>query len=579
MDFFDVLRKGCTFGGAKKSKDVAFGKRARTEAKPDKTSSTQNALDFFGQESTASAASTAPPPSPASSRTKSPVSGPADSLKKKGSKRKGQGSSKEAAGHSNSDTTDAVIDGEEVESEKQKQRRLEDVAALRRKHRIHVSPGTPDPISTFADMPNRGVPIWLVRNLESLGFKTPTPIQMQCFPAIMSGSHILASAPTGSGKTIAFLGPILASLGKPGKEFARALIVDPSRELAKQTLDEFTKLTAGRKWNGRLLDKLSGEKAVNIKRLDVAIATPLRLVQLLKDDRISLDSTKHLVFDEADKLLDLGFAPQIDELLSFCPQDRRGLMQTLMFSATLPPVVVELAGSILANPLRISIGDVNAAAPDVEQTLKFITSEDGKLFSLRQLFQDGEIKPPALIFVQSKERAKELFGELVYDGIFVDAIHADRTKQQRDNTVKAFRSGKIWVMICTDLMGRGVDFKGVATVINYDFPQSAATYIHRIGRTGRAGRKGKAITLFTINDFESLRSIVGVMRQSGCDVPDWMLRLKPKSKRERRMAEWRPPKRKRISTVSGYDLKKSHKRKQIVDSSKKKHQAAQGDSA
>lgn len=127
----------------------------------------------------------------------------------------------------------------------------------------------------------------------------------------MSGSHVLASAPTGSGKTIAFLGPILACLGKPGKDFARALIVDPSRELAKQTLDEFTKLTVGRKWNGRLVDRMSGEKAGNIRRLDVAVCTPLRLVQMLRENRISLDATKHLVFDEADKLLDLGFAHKL----------------------------------------------------------------------------------------------------------------------------------------------------------------------------------------------------------------------------------------------------------------------------
>uniref|UniRef100_A0A7S2IUL6 RNA helicase n=1 Tax=Alexandrium andersonii TaxID=327968 RepID=A0A7S2IUL6_9DINO len=291
---------------------------------------------------------------------------------------------------------------------------------------------------------------------------------------------------------------------------------------------------------------------------------------MLREDRISLDSTRHIVLDEADKLLDLGFAPQIDEILSYCPKDNGGLLQTLMFSATMPPAVVELAGSILANPLRVSIGDTNAAAAEVEQRLVFITHEDGKLFSFRQLVQEGQVKPPALIFVQSKERAKQLFGELVYDGIFVDAIHADRTKQQRDNTVKAFRTGKIWMLLCTDLMARGVDFKGVQTVVNYDFPQSAATYIHRIGRTGRAGRTGTAITFFTIQDFESLRSIVGVMRQSGCEVPEWMLRLKNRPKKLRRLAEWRPPERKRISTVSGWDLKRAHKRKQMVESTKEK---------
>lgn len=543
MDFFDVLRKGCTFGGTKKSKKVAFGK---PEEQPERRSTTSS-LDFFSLGA------------PEEIKEPKKVKTPRPSLPKKRSE-KGQ-------------AEEAVESLSPEEKEKQRQQTREMVAALRRKHRIHASPGTPDPVASFDAMPQSGVPAWLVRNLKSLGFSQPTPIQMQCFPAIMSGSHVLASAPTGSGKTIAFLGPILACLGKPGKDFARALIVDPSRELAKQTLDEFTKLTVGRKWNGRLVDRMSGEKAGNIRRLDVAVCTPLRLVQMLRENRISLDATKHLVFDEADKLLDLGFAPQIDEMLTFCPKADGGLMQTMMFSATLPPVVVDLAGSILTSPLRISIGDVNAAAPDVEQKLLFITSEDGKLFSFRQLLQDGEIKPPALVFVQSKERAKELFGELVYDGIFVDTIHADRTKQQRDNTVKAFRAGKLWVLVCTDLMARGVDFKGVETVINYDFPQSAATYIHRIGRTGRAGRKGKAITMFTIDDFESLRSIVGVVRQSGCEVPEWMLRLKQRSKKEKRLAEWRQPKRKRISTISGYDLKKAHKKKQMVEASKKRKAA------
>jgi len=348
-------------------------------------------------------------------------------------------------------------------------------------------------------------------------------------------------------------------LQKPGKEFARAVVIDPSCELAMQTMDEFAKLTIGRKWAGRFLDRPT---ANSMKKLDLAVATPLRLAQLLREGKISLKDMRHLVLDEADKLLDLGFAPQIDEILGYCPKVEGSFMQTLMFSATMPPAVVELANSILANPLRVSIGASNAAAPDVDQRLLFITHEDGKLFSFRQMVQDGEVKPPALIFVQSKERAKQLFGELVYDGLFVDAIHADRTKQQRDNTVEAFRTGKIWMLICTDLMARGVDFKCVETVVNYDFPQSSSTYIHRIGRTGRAGRSGTAITLFTIADFEPLRSIVGVMRQSGCEVPDWMLRLKkPKSRRGRRMAEFKPPERKRVSTITTWDMKQRRKMK------------------
>jgi len=206
------------------------------------------------------------------------------------------------------------------------------------------------------------------------------------------------------------------------------------------------------------------------------------------------------------------------------------------------------------------LGNTNAAAPEVKQRLLFITHEQGKLYSFRQLVHEGQVKPPALIFVQSKDRAKELFSELVYDGIFVDAIHSGRSKQQRDNTVKAFRTGKIWMLIATDLMARGVDFKGVETVVNYDFPQSASTYIHRIGRTGRAGREGTAITFFTIMDFETLRSIVGVMRQSGCEVPEWMLRLKPQARKVKRMAEYRPPSRQQISTLPAYDKKISIRR-------------------
>mmetsp|Transcript_39464 Transcript_39464/g.113433 ORF Transcript_39464/g.113433 Transcript_39464/m.113433 type:complete len:583 (-) Transcript_39464:164-1912(-) len=575
MDFFDTLRQGCAFGKARRSKEIAFRTKEQSapvsssgieppsaSGKAGSAASAASALDFFGFGVGEGRSAEDGGSNRGESGQQDGGSKPSRPSRK-GEKRQREGEHEVAA---------ASKAGEQSGSQKSALQLREEIAALRRKLRIHASAGAPDPMATFDAMRARGVPTWLVSNLCELGFARPTPIQMQCFPAIMAGNHVLASAPTGSGKTIAFLGPLLVRLGKPGKEFARVVIVDPSRELAKQTLDEFAKLTKGRKWTARLVDKLTGDKAKNIKRLDVAIATPLRLAQMLREDRISLDSTQHLVLDEADKLLDLGFAPQIDEILSYCPKGRGLAMQTLMFSATLPPVVCELAGSILTDPLRISIGDINAASVDVDQRLVFITDEDGKLFSFRQLVQEGKVKPPALIFVQSKERAKQLFGELVYDGVFADAIHGDRTKAQRDNSVRAFREGKTWMLICTDVLARGVDFKGVETVVNYDFPQSSATYIHRIGRTGRAGRKGVAITLFTIQDFESLRSIVGVMRQSGCEVPEWMLRLKSKSRKQKRMAEYRPPERKRVSTISGWDLKRIHQKKQMIEGTKKKKQ-------
>lgn len=167
----------------------------------------------------------------------------------------------------------------------------------------------------------------------------------------------------------------------------------------------------------------------------------------------------------------------------------------------------------------------NAATETIKQELLFTGTEAGKMIALRQLVQKG-IKPPVLIFVQSIERAKELFHELIFDGINVEVIHSDRTKAQRDNIIDQFRVGKIWVLIATELMARGLDFKGVNLVINYDFPQTVASYIHRIGRTGRAGRQGEAVTYYTQDDLQYMKGVVNVMKDSGCDVPEWMLSLK-----------------------------------------------------
>lgn len=174
------------------------------------------------------------------------------------------------------------------------------------------------------------------------------------------------------------------------------------------------------------------------------------------------------------------------------------------------------------------------------------------------------LQPPVLVFVQSKERAKELFHELIYDGINVDVIHADRTQLQRDNIVKGFRAGKIWVLICTELMGRGIDFKGVNLVINYDFPNSAISYIHRIGRTGRAGRRGKAVTFFTENDAVFLRSIANIMKEAGCPVPDYMLQMNKPSKKDRRKMAKKAPKRKTIRTFPKDEVLKARKRHKMM---------------
>jgi len=277
---------------------------------------------------------------------------------------------------------------------------------------------------------------------------------------------------------------------------------------------------------------------------------------------------EHLVLDEGDRLLELGFLEQVDEILAACSSPN---IHHYLFSATLPPNIENLAKSLMRDPARVTIGLRNTTVETVKQQLVFVGAEEGKLLAIRQLIKRG-IRPPVLIFVQSIERAKELFHELIYDGINVDVIHSERTQAQRDQIVANFRVGKIWVLIATELLSRGMDFKGISMVVNYDFPQSVVSYIHRIGRAGRAGREGEAITYFTKDDAEYLRSIATVMRDSGCEVPEWMLSLKKPTKEMKKRLRMKPMERQSISTVPAYDLKKFEKKKAHIEKAKVKVQ-------
>jgi ATP-dependent RNA helicase DDX52/ROK1 len=282
----------------------------------------------------------------------------------------------------------------------------------------------------------------------------------------------------------------------------------------------------------------------------------MRLVNLVNSNAVDLSNVTYIVMDEADKLFEMdshsnklddddmdlnnateeesnnanlshAFLHQVDTILAACSSSgsEGSSIQRALFSATITPFVNEIAAGFLHDAVTISIGVENAAADLIDQKLMFVGTEEGKLLAIRQLFQQG-LKPPALIFMQNKERAKELFKELIYDGVNVDVMHAERTQAQREDIITKFRNGNIWVLICTDLMARGIDFKGVNMVINYDLPTSAVAYIHRIGRTGRAGNRGVAITLFTEADMPNIRSIANVVKLSGCEVPDWMLKIR-----------------------------------------------------
>ena len=248
---------------------------------------------------------------------------------------------------------------------------------------------------------------------------------------------------------------------------------------------------------------------------DILVSPPNRLVYMLQHDPplLTLDKVEWLVVDEADKLFEAGEAGFRDQLAAIHRACTGPGLRRAMLSATLGPEVEAWCKLNFDNMVRVRVGAANSATETIDQKLVYCGTEAGKLPAFRNLVKAG-LQPPVLVFVQTKERAGELFKELLYDGINVDVIHSERSEQQRENTVRAFRSGGIWVLICTELMGRGIDFKGVNLVINYDFPPSAVSYIHRIGRTGRAGRRGQAVTFFTEQDRTILRTIAQVSQTS-----------------------------------------------------------------
>ncbi|XP_051113849.1 DEAD-box ATP-dependent RNA helicase 57 [Andrographis paniculata] len=433
-----------------------------------------------------------------------------------------------------------------LQQKKEYHRQLERDALLRKRHNIHVSRSNiPSPLQDFEDLRSRyKCKPYLLRNLMELGFKEPTPIQRQAIPVLLSGMECFACAPTGSGKTFAFVCPILMKLKHASKDGIRAVILCPTRELAAQTARECNKLAKGKKFYIKLMTKQLA-KGADFSKLhcDILISTPFRVQFALRKRKLDLSKVEFLVLDESDKLFELGLVEQVDAVVKACSNP--SILRSL-FSATLPDTVEELARTIMHDAVRVIIGRKNSASESIKQKLVFVGSEEGKLLALRLNFAES-LNPPVLLFVQNKERAKELYNELKYEDFRADVIHADLSQIQREDAVSNFRSGKTWVLIATDVIARGMDFKGVNCVINYDFPDSPAAYIHRIGRSGRAGRSGEAITFYTEADVPFLRNVANVMKASGCEVPEWIMSLPKKKWRKHR------PQRESISSTKSQD--------------------------
>ncbi|KAI5962238.1 ROK1 [Candida pseudojiufengensis] len=456
----------------------------------------------------------------------------------------------------------------------------EDARIFRNSHRSKVTgDDIPLPIGSFQDLIGRfQIDKKLLSNLINNEFIEPTPVQCESIPITLSDRDLIACAPTGSGKTLAFLIPLIQQLTtkKTNKNHGvRGLIISPTNELAVQIYQQLENLVHGKNLKVAILSKQLANKLTNdivkSSKFDIIVSTPLRLIDLLNTGKIDLSNVEQLIIDEADKLFDQGFAEQTDEILAHCTNSK---IRKSMFSATIPSGVEEMAHSIMKDPLRVIIGHKEAASNTIDQKLVYTGNEEGKLIAIRQMVQNGEFKPPIIIFLQSITRAKALFHELIYDKLNVDVIHAERTPKQRDEVINRFKNGDIWVLITTDVIARGVDFKGVNLVINYDVPQSAQAYVHRIGRTGRGGRSGKAVTFFTKEDDKAIKPIINVMKQSGCEngFSEWMENMGKLSKNEKKSIKTHEVKRKKISTVPKIIKQKRKQKQDMIEASKRRKQ-------
>ncbi|HZQ10039.1 MAG TPA: DEAD/DEAH box helicase [Anaerolineae bacterium] len=351
----------------------------------------------------------------------------------------------------------------------------------------------------------------LQKGLDALGFLEPTPIQNATIPVALVGQDILGSAETGTGKTAAFLLPILHNFLTSPRDGhkVRALILVPTRELAlqvaeqAQTLCKHTDLRVTTIYGGVGL----GNQASALQRgVDVVIATPGRLLDHVARRNISFHALKVLVLDEADRMLDVGFLPDIRRIVQLLPRER----QTMLFSATLVPSIMSLAAEVTRNPARIQV-ETTSTPQAISQTL-FQVPEHLKTEALQQLLADEEMDS-VLVFARTKHRADRLVKQLKRANIRADVIHGNRSQSQRIAALEAFRRGKARVLVATDIAARGIDVEGISHVVNYDVPMQAEDYVHRIGRTGRAQATGSAYTLVTPLDEPQVRKIERVLNQ------------------------------------------------------------------
>ena len=345
-----------------------------------------------------------------------------------------------------------------------------------------------------------------VRVCESLGYKTPTPIQRQAIPVALSGRDLIGCAETGTGKTAAFLFPIIQKISERPRPGIRVLVLAPTRELALQIHENYQSLNNERSNRGVIaIGGANIRTQINDLRRGAAvlIATPGRLLDLTERGAVSLSTVEFLVLDEADRMLDMGFLPAIRRVLSLLPVKR----QTLLFSATMSASIEQLARSTMKDPKLIEVSRRGRAATMVEQIAYQVGQESKTALLLELLEKERKPFERVLVFTRTRRGAERLSHVLQARDHSVQRIHSDRSQPQREAALRAFGDGRARVLVATDIAARGLDIDAVSHVINYDVPAAPEDYVHRIGRTGRAGNQGQAITIVAPVDEFAMRAI------------------------------------------------------------------------
>ena len=367
-----------------------------------------------------------------------------------------------------------------------------------------------DQPTSFADL---GLSPELLKAVTDAGYENPSPIQEKSIPLVLMGRDLLGCAQTGTGKTAAFSLPIIDILaqGIARARMPRALIISPTRELAQQISENFTTYNKFHKLSQSVLiggESMPDQQRSLSKHPDVIIATPGRLIDMADRGKVMLGGIKILVIDEADRMLDMGFIPDVTRIVEMLPRIR----QTLLFSATLGAEIRALADAFLINPKEVSVAPPASIAKGVTHTMISVPKfPKDKRAALRQVMEHEDVQS-ALVFCNRKKDITVLRNSLRRHGFEAEELHGDMAQHRRTETLAAYKKGDIKLLICSDVAGRGLDIQGVSHVFNFDVPNNAESYVHRIGRTGRAGREGRAITLVTSEDAKYVDAIFKLIR-------------------------------------------------------------------